>query len=341
MRGYTASSTSSYRYGFNGKEDDTEAEPGWQDYGSREYDKLSGRFISVDPLTQKYPWYSPYQFAGNKPIWATDLDGMEEWMKTQQNLLQQGVQLQLQIAEKQKQMAAQKAAQALANQPIFKQADNSKYAKQRSNQLAIQNLKNQIYSNATASDPFAAGVGFGLANTPVQMAKAPVDHSFGIYYNIKDGNYWGAAGNAALLALDVSPFFLTKGTGNSIDITLGMMKNGGATAATAAKTGAPFYTEWANLGIYNPSHFEGCGGAFKFVTDKVIASKGTVHFELSGLNIQEALAGDANIFVGRYTSWELQQVISDVTLFKNTSFYLNGVKQTTKQLSELGIKAPK
>ena len=35
------------------------------------------RFLSVDPLTKKYPWYTPYQFAGNTPIWAIDLDGLE------------------------------------------------------------------------------------------------------------------------------------------------------------------------------------------------------------------------------------------------------------------------
>lgn len=32
----------------------------------------------MDPLTKSYPWYTPYQFAGNKPIWAIDLDGLEE-----------------------------------------------------------------------------------------------------------------------------------------------------------------------------------------------------------------------------------------------------------------------
>jgi hypothetical protein len=36
------------------------------------------RFLSVDPLTKSYPWYTPYQFAGNKPIWAIDVDGLEE-----------------------------------------------------------------------------------------------------------------------------------------------------------------------------------------------------------------------------------------------------------------------
>jgi len=40
-------------------------------------DARIGRFRSVDPLTQKYPWLTPYQFSSNTPIWATDLDGKE------------------------------------------------------------------------------------------------------------------------------------------------------------------------------------------------------------------------------------------------------------------------
>ncbi|MVT12593.1 RHS repeat-associated core domain-containing protein [Chitinophaga tropicalis] len=69
-----------YRYGFNGKENDNEVkgDGNQQDYGFRIYDPRVGRFLSVDPLTKNYPWYTPYQFAGNKPIWATDLDGLEE-----------------------------------------------------------------------------------------------------------------------------------------------------------------------------------------------------------------------------------------------------------------------
>jgi hypothetical protein len=31
----------------------------------------------VDPLTRSYPWYTPYQFAGNTPIQAIDLEGAE------------------------------------------------------------------------------------------------------------------------------------------------------------------------------------------------------------------------------------------------------------------------
>ncbi|MFB6455581.1 RHS repeat domain-containing protein [Chitinophaga sp. Hz27] len=75
-RSYNASS---YRYGFNGKENDNEVKGigNQQDYGMRIYDPRIGKFLSVDPLTKDYPWYTPYQFAGNTPIQAIDIDGAE------------------------------------------------------------------------------------------------------------------------------------------------------------------------------------------------------------------------------------------------------------------------
>ena len=74
-------STPSYRYGFNGKEKDDEGMGGGgstYDYGFRIYNPALGRFLSVDLLSHDYPFYSPYLFAGNKPIVALDLDGLEE-----------------------------------------------------------------------------------------------------------------------------------------------------------------------------------------------------------------------------------------------------------------------
>jgi RHS repeat-associated protein len=68
-----------YRYGFNRKENDNEVkgEGNQQDYGLRIYDPRLVRFLSVDPLSSSYPWYTPYQFAGNSPIANIDLDGGE------------------------------------------------------------------------------------------------------------------------------------------------------------------------------------------------------------------------------------------------------------------------
>jgi RHS repeat-associated protein len=77
-------SSSSYRFGFNGKEMDNETSgTGNQyDYGFRIYNPRLGKFLSVDPLTKSYPWFTPYQFAGNEPIWSIDLDGLEQFRVT-------------------------------------------------------------------------------------------------------------------------------------------------------------------------------------------------------------------------------------------------------------------
>jgi RHS repeat-associated protein len=63
--------------GFNGKENDKDAGERVQDYGMRIYDGRLGRFLSVDPLTKTFPYYSPYHFASNSPIKFLDLDGGE------------------------------------------------------------------------------------------------------------------------------------------------------------------------------------------------------------------------------------------------------------------------
>lgn len=77
----------SYRYGFNGKENDNGVHldasglplvGSQQDYGMRIYNAALGRFLSVDPLSSKFAFYSPYHFSGNRPIWANDLDGCED-----------------------------------------------------------------------------------------------------------------------------------------------------------------------------------------------------------------------------------------------------------------------
>ena len=82
-------SSDEYRYGFNGKEkvDEHNGQDGAHyDYGFRVYDPRLAKFLSVDPLTSSYPWYTPYQFAGNKPIMAVDLDGLEEFPEVQIDL---------------------------------------------------------------------------------------------------------------------------------------------------------------------------------------------------------------------------------------------------------------
>ena len=70
----------SYRYSFNGKEKDPETvatSGATQDYGMRIYNSDLGKFLSIDPLTKKYSFLTPYQFASNRPIDGIDVDGLE------------------------------------------------------------------------------------------------------------------------------------------------------------------------------------------------------------------------------------------------------------------------
>ncbi len=66
-------------YSFNGKlkDNEIEGEGDVYDYGMRMYDSRLGRFLSIDPIANKFPWWSTYCFAGNTPIKAVDLDGKE------------------------------------------------------------------------------------------------------------------------------------------------------------------------------------------------------------------------------------------------------------------------
>ena len=61
-----------YRYGFNGKEHEDETVAGDYAFEYRIYDSRIGRFLSVDPLSPKYPNNSPYAFSENRVI-----DGIE------------------------------------------------------------------------------------------------------------------------------------------------------------------------------------------------------------------------------------------------------------------------
>ena len=65
---------------FTGKERD--AETGYSYFGARYYDSdLSGLFLSVDPMADKYPGISPYAYCAWNPLKMTDPDG-RDWYET-------------------------------------------------------------------------------------------------------------------------------------------------------------------------------------------------------------------------------------------------------------------
>lgn len=77
-------STANYRFGYQGQEKDDEikGEGNSINYTFRMHDPRIGRFFAIDPLTKDYPWYSPYQYSGNKVIQYVELEGLEEGIAT-------------------------------------------------------------------------------------------------------------------------------------------------------------------------------------------------------------------------------------------------------------------
>jgi RHS repeat-associated protein len=72
-RSYTSDT---YRFGYNGKENDDETFSGCIAFEARIFDCRIGNFFSTDPWEYKYVSQSPYIFAHNNPIYFIDWLGM-------------------------------------------------------------------------------------------------------------------------------------------------------------------------------------------------------------------------------------------------------------------------
>ena len=70
---------SGYRFGFQGQEKDDEIKGNGNSlaFKYRIHDPRIGRFLSVDPLSDNFPWNSPYSFSMNRVIDMIELEGAE------------------------------------------------------------------------------------------------------------------------------------------------------------------------------------------------------------------------------------------------------------------------
>ncbi|MBI2420410.1 MAG: hypothetical protein HYV28_21320, partial [Ignavibacteriales bacterium] len=74
---YEDGGTAPQRFDFTGKERDRES--GLHYFGARNYDSDLGIWYGVDPLADKYPGLSPYNYCINNPVNSVDPDGRDVW----------------------------------------------------------------------------------------------------------------------------------------------------------------------------------------------------------------------------------------------------------------------
>ena len=63
-------------YRYNGKEEQSGFGLPYLDYGARLYDPATGRWLTQDPMAEKYYGISPYAFCAGNPMRYVDMDGM-------------------------------------------------------------------------------------------------------------------------------------------------------------------------------------------------------------------------------------------------------------------------
>ncbi len=123
-----------------------------------------------------------------------------------------------------------------------------------------------------------------------------------------------------------------------VDVALGLdtIKGKPTLDEFAKATGAFRDNAWKDQGLHNaaPGRFD---LAFKQTLDKVAGGGGRIKFNLDSLDIPKALAGDPADRVGRYTEWELQQIVRNQKWYDSTDFYLNGRMLTPAEVKQLGL----
>lgn len=100
--------------------------------------------------------------------------------------------------------------------------------------------------------------------------------------------------------------------------------------------GAANMHRWKELGLYDDG-VNGWGRAFMQAMNRTKARGSRAHFDITGLDIAKAKAGNPASWQDSFTAFEFRAILRRNDWFGMTDFYRNGVKLTPQELIDLGI----
>jgi hypothetical protein len=303
----------------------------------RIHDPRLGRFLSVDPLTKDYPWYTPYQFAGNMPIVAIDLDGAEPLISPKT------------YGEMKDPMLSVKGAGEIITEKGW-----GFLAGIGNTALGLLGVATQVpaaghYGNKVPKSQWAQQfpaipnnhIGKDLV---VPMVMAPADLLNRIKSDPFDTEAWGEV--AAIIGISS---VIPKAKGRAPDISLGLnepVPGGGPRSLYrfAEETQSYMHNNWETPfgSIAKPTaNMKSFGEIFINVMDHVTSNGGTVKFDLTNFKMSRAVSdiGKSSIDASSMTSFEFNTIMSNKKYFKSTQFYENGKALNPKIVTERYQKA--
>ncbi|WP_288907025.1 RHS repeat-associated core domain-containing protein, partial [uncultured Flavobacterium sp.] len=321
----------SYRYGFQEQEKDDElkGEGNSINYAYRMYDPRVGRFFATDPLTAKFPFYSPYQFSGNRPLDAIELEGLEDSFEIRSRRRDEAYLSGKISTDKYIQEQRAESVGGIIGASILVDVILTKGWLSRSivggALLESINESERGYEAQRNGNQKEAQRRF---NNAAEASKVVI---FGI-----------AAEGAAAGFVRISKI------GSSINVAFGKDVN---LRAFAKKYNVKSFHDWKEQVpgyLESEKNFENFADAFKFIADKVKKTNGKIKFNLEHVNIQDALKikpetglmdqvnGAQSLWEkGKITEWELSQILNDKKLLKATEFYKMGKKVPVESIKKM------
>ena len=163
--------TTSYseRFRFTGKERDTET--GYDYFGARYYSSTLPTWLSVDPLSDKYPNISPFAYCANNPIRLIDINGLffDDVNET--------------IAQKIENYVCQRIKHTNNEKRIFE------FKKTLRDVSSMRKDKEHEYCFIQNNSDIAQTYGINSDNSPVTMSIDDNPQKIGIFIDIQSLNY--------------------------------------------------------------------------------------------------------------------------------------------------------